>query len=118
MRYLSAITIFFLYFSASEAQNVGDDWPLFRGKADLSGKYESELPSSPGLLWSKSTGARTKSSPVISEGTVYFGNDKGSLIAVSTDGKIKWKYEAVSAIDAPPMVFGKKIIFGSNDGVL
>jgi len=49
MRYLSAITIFFLYFSASEAQNVGDDWPLFRGKADLSGKYESELPSSPGL---------------------------------------------------------------------
>jgi len=118
MRYLSAITIFFLYFSASEAQNVGDDWPLFRGKADLSGKYESELPSSPGLLWSISTGARTKSSPVISEGTVYFGNDKGSLIAVSTDGKIKWKYEAGSSIDAAPMIFGKNVISGTSDGVL
>ena len=68
------------------------------------------FPSSPELLWSIKTGARTKSSPVISEGTVYFGNDKGSLIAVSTDGKIKWKYESGTSIDAAPMVFGKKVI--------
>src|SRR5664280_945345 len=95
-----------------------NEWPLFRGKADLAGKIETELPVSPKLLWSVKTGATTKSSPVISDGTVYFGNDKGSLIAVSTDGKIKWKYEAGSLIDAAPMVFGNKVIFGTSEGVL
>jgi len=59
----------------------------------------------------------TKSSPVISEGNVYFGNDKGSLIAVSSNGTVKWNYESGSSIDAAPMVFGNKIIFGASDGI-
>jgi eukaryotic-like serine/threonine-protein kinase len=104
--------------SVSKAQSGDNDWPLFRGKADLAGKYDSELPSKPVLLWSVSTGARTKSSPVISEGVIYFGNDKGTLIAVTAEGKIKWKYESSSPVEAPPMVFGNKVIFGSADGVL
>ena len=74
---------------------------IIQGKADLAGKSESELPSSPALIWSISTGARTKSSPVISEGTIYFGNEKGTLIAVGTDGKIKWKYEAAVLLMLP-----------------
>ena len=40
------------------------------------------------------------------------------MTAVGTDGKIKWRFEAGSPLDAAPMVFGKKVIFGSNDGVL
>ena len=118
MRYSFILAIFSLFISTIQAQVGDSDWPLFRGKADLSGKYESELPASPRLLWSISTGAGTKSSPVVSDGNVFFGNDKGTLIAVSTDGKIKWKYESGSAIDAAPMVFGKRVIFGSTDGVL
>jgi eukaryotic-like serine/threonine-protein kinase len=103
----------------STFSQVGDtDWPLFRGKADLSGRYDSELPSAPNLLWSVSTGTRTKSSPVISDGTLFFGNDKGTLIAVSSDGKIKWKYEAGSLIEAAPLIFGNKVIVGLNDGRL
>jgi eukaryotic-like serine/threonine-protein kinase len=118
MRYILVFIIFLSLVFSSFAQGGENDWPLFRGKSDLTGKYDSDLPSNPVLLWSVSTGARTKSSPVISEGVVYFGNDKGSLIAVSTEGKIKWKYESASPIDAPPMVFGNKVIFGSADGVL
>ena len=118
MRYFLTIVLFLLLFSSAQAQEGDSEWHLFRGKADLSGKYEFELPSDPQLLWSISTGARTKSSPVVSGGTVFFGNDKGTLIAVSADGKIKWKYEAGSAIDAAPVIFGNKIIFGSADGVL
>src|SRR5665811_2382581 len=118
MRYLFTVTLLIIIFSASEAQNAGDEWPLFRGRADLAGKVEYDLPSSPKLIWSVSTGTRTKSSPVVSEGIVYFGNDKGSLIAIGSDGKIKWKYEAGSSIDAAPMVFGKKIISGTSDGIL
>ena len=76
---------YFLYLLISAYAQSGDtDWPLFRGKADLSGKYDSELPVTPQLLWSVSTGARTKSSPVISDGTIFFGNDKGTLIAVTS----------------------------------
>lgn len=100
------------------AQTVDADWPLFRGKADLSGRFDSELPLSPGLLWSVSTGARTKSSPVISDGTLFFGNDKGTLTAVSSDGKIKWQYEAGNLIEAAPLVFGNKVIVGLNNGKL
>ena len=72
----------------------------------------------PQLLWSISTGARTKSSPVISDGTIFFGNDKGTITAVTSDGKIKWKYETGSLIEAAPLVFGNKVIVGSNDGIL
>jgi outer membrane protein assembly factor BamB len=100
------------------AQTGNSDWPLFRGNADLSGRYDSELPSAPQLLWSVSTGTRTKSSPVISDGTLFFGNDKGALTSVSADGKIKWIYESGSLIEAAPLVFGNKVIVGLNDGKL
>ena len=118
MRYILIIIVFLNTAFSSFAQNGDNDWPLFRGKSDLAGKYDSDLPANPVLLWSVSTGSRTKSSPVISEGVVYFGNDKGSLIAVNTDGKIKWKYESNSPVEAPPMVYGNKVIFGSADGLL
>jgi outer membrane protein assembly factor BamB len=117
-RYFLTVIIPVVLFLSTYAQSGDSEWPLFRGKADLAGKIESELPVSPKLLWSIKTGGTTKSSPVISEGTVYFGNDKGSLVAVSVEGKIKWRYEAGSSIDAAPMVFHNKVIFGTSDGIL
>ena len=118
MRYFFIIALLFLSILQSGAQQGDADWPVFRGSADLSGKTAFELPVSPKLLWSISTGVRTKSSPVVSDGTVYFGNDKGVLNAVSTDGKVKLIYSAGSSIDAPPLVCGQKLIFGTNDGLL
>jgi outer membrane protein assembly factor BamB len=118
MRYRVLIFYFFTVCYNLHAQNGDSEWPLFRGKADLAGKSGSELPSSPELLWTVATGTRTKSSPVISDETIYFGNEKGTVIAVSTAGEIKWKYEGGNPIDAAPMVFGKKVIFGTNSGSL
>jgi eukaryotic-like serine/threonine-protein kinase len=115
---LLIVSLSFALLISTYSQSGDTDWPLFRGKADLSGKYDSELPSAPILLWSVSTGTRTKSSPVISDGTIFFGNDKGTLIAISSDGKIKWKYEAGTLIEAAPLVFGNKVIVGLNDGKL
>lgn len=117
MRYIFTITLFYIFIFSSEAQ-IENDWPIFRGKADLSGRYDSELPSTPQLLWSVKTGTRTKSSPVISDGTIFLGNEKGSIIAVSSEGKIKWQYDAGSLIEAAPLVFGNKVIVGLNDGKL
>jgi len=118
MRYTMTLLLFLLFVLSTEAQPNSSDWPLFRGKADLSGRIESEFSASPKLLWTIKTGNRTKSSPVISEGTIFFGNDKGTLLAISPDGKIKWKYESGASIDAPPMVFGNKVIIGTSDGIL
>lgn len=117
-RYIWIVILSLVFFISIDAQSGENEWPLFRGKTDLAGRIESEFPTSPKLLWSIKTGGTTKSSPVISGGIVYFGNDKGSLIAAGTDGKIRWRYEAGSSIDAAPMAYGNKVIFGTNDGIL
>ena len=117
MKYL-LLSLALMTSALARSQGYSEEWPLFRGKPDLAGKTDFELPASPTLLWSLKTGVSTKSSPVVSEGTIYFGNDKGYLIAVSADGKIKWSYEGGSAIESPPMIFGNKVILGTNEGHL
>lgn len=118
LRVFLPIQLSFLCLISTYGQSGNTDWPLFRGKSDLSGRFDSELPSAPQLLWSVTTGVRTKSSPVISDGTLFFGSDKGTLTAVASDGKIKWQYEAGSPIEAAPLVFVNKVIVGLNNGKL
>ena len=93
-----------------------NDWPVFRGKRSLSGISDFEIVQKPALIWSVSTGVRTKSSPVLSEGTLFFGNDKGTINAVSSDGKIKWSFETGSPTEAPPLIYDKLLFAGSADG--
>lgn len=95
-----------------------NDWPVFRGKSSLSGFTDSDIPSSPKLLWKISTENRSKSSPVLSDGIIYFGDEKGAIYAVSADGIVKWKSETGSPAEAPPLVFSGKVIVGSADGIL
>jgi len=72
-------------------------WAIFRGTGSLSGNTSDEIPATPELLWSLQAGAGSKSSPVVSNGIIYFCNIKGTLFAVSPDGKIKWKQETGSS---------------------
>ncbi len=118
MKYMFIILLLLFTCRLSVAQVTDDNWTVFRGKSDLSGSTRAELPDSPVLLWKVTSDVRTKSSPVISDGIVYFGNDKGTLYAVSSEGKVKWKFETGSPIEAPPLVFGDKVFAGSSDGVL
>ncbi|MBA7582911.1 Outer membrane protein assembly factor BamB [subsurface metagenome] len=99
-------------------QTGRSDWSLYRGRSDLSGRTDTPIPSNPRLLWSVRTGSRTVSSPVFSNGVVYFGNNDGILHAVSSDGRILWKYEVETSIEAPPIIVNNKVIFGSLDGEL
>jgi outer membrane protein assembly factor BamB len=79
-----------------QMQAQGSDWPVFRGKSDLAGLTEYDISSSPVLLWNAATGAGTKSSPVLSEGLIYFGNagsSDGVLRSVNKKtGKLIWSY--------------------------
>jgi outer membrane protein assembly factor BamB len=110
--------ILFFIATCSQLQGQSFEWPIFRGKPDLSGRSEFELPLVPELKWSISTGSSTKSSPVLNDGTIFFGNSRGTLFAVSTDGSIKWKFETGNAIEAPPLVYSDKVFIGASDGVL
>jgi len=102
----------------SWAQTPEQEWKVFRGKSDLSGSIEYNIPASPVLLWSMAAGSHSKSSPVVSNGVIYFGDDKGILYAVGEDGKLMWKYDSRSPIEAPPMVSDDKVIAGTSDGKL
>jgi len=110
--------ILLLLLACTRLQGQAADWPIFRGKSDLTGNTGFEFASAPALIWSLPTGQFTKSSPVVKDGLIYFGNGKGTLFAVGTDGKIKWRYESGSPIEAPPLVFANKVIIGLSDGTL
>ena len=118
IRYLLTTLISLIQLIPLYSQAGTSDWSLFRGNADLSGRYDSNLPSSPRLLWSVSSGAGSESSPVISNGTIYFGNDKGTLTAVDANGKVNWKFETGESINAAPTIFDGKVIFGTINGIL
>ena len=88
MRYINLILVLFLLNSAIYSQVSENNWAVFRGKSDLSGNTEHDLTNNPSYLWSLPTDVMTKSSPVVSDGVIYFGNDKGTLYAISEKGSI------------------------------
>ena len=115
-RYIFILALFQALFCFG--QNTSSSWPIFRGNADLSGKTDAEIPASPRLLWSYNTGTRTYSTPVVSEGLIYFGSEKGTIYACDVNGRMKWRTNAGTSVDAPPMVSGDKVIFSTSEGTL
>lgn len=112
--YTFILAIFFG--SIGYCQKGQSDWKMYRGDSDLTGRVRTPLPPKPVLKWSYKTNARTVSSPVISNGTVFFGNNDGTIFAITSDGKLKWKYETGTAVEASPVVLDGKVIYGSLDG--
>ena len=62
-------------------------------------------------------GGATESSPAIApDGTVYIGTFNGWLLAVSPQGKIKWKFKAGLEIKSSPAIAADgTVYFGSRD---
>ena len=49
---------------------------------------------SPELVWEFDVGAEIESSPVVSNGIVYFGCNDGYLYALDiSDGQVRWKFQ-------------------------
>ena len=60
-----------------------------------------------------------QSSPVMSEGTIYFGSGDGRLYAIdATTGKHIWNFETGDVVHTAPAISGNKIFVGSFDGHL
>lgn len=118
MKFTARILLLLALSPSVYCQSTDIDWNIFRGKPDLSGHILTDLPSDPVLLWRVATGSRTKSSPVVNNGVIYFSNDKGSVVAIDINGRKKWQYDTGVAAEAPPLIYGDKIIAGFNDGIL
>jgi outer membrane protein assembly factor BamB len=118
MKYIVCFLLFLSIPHPTLLAQADGDWPVFRGKSNLSGVSETEIPSNPVLLWNLASGSRTKSSPVLGGGLLFFGNDKGILHAVDLSGKISWKSETGSAIEAPPLISADKVLAGTAEGKL
>jgi outer membrane protein assembly factor BamB/predicted phosphodiesterase len=67
--------------------------------------------------WTFSSDANVVSTPVVVQGLVIFGNQNGSVQALSIeDGSKKWTVETGSPIFSSPAASGDRVVFGSTDG--
>jgi len=104
-----------LCFVASPAAGQST-WSIFRGDPALSGRAAGELELPLAVAWSFQAEGAIASSPVVSEGRVYFGSDDGKLYCVeAANGQLVWSFKTDDIIEAPPLVLEGKVFFGSSD---
>ncbi len=91
---------------------------IFRGDAIHAGNYRDEGPRQfHRVKWKFATGDRIVSSPVYSNGAIYFGGDDGNIYAVSAaDGRQLWKHRTGGPVPATPAVGDGMVYVGSYDG--
>ena len=92
---------------------------IFRGNLQRTGVFDTRaLRSLNGVRWRYATGGPIRSSPVLANGTIYFGGADGNLCAVSAaSGAPIWKFDAKSSIQSSPAVTDGIVYFQSADGV-
>ncbi|MGH2533542.1 MAG: PQQ-binding-like beta-propeller repeat protein [Thermomicrobiales bacterium] len=67
-------------------------------------------------IWRFQTGTFLSSSPAVSNGMVYIGNDGGSVIAVdATSGEETWRFQAEGPVLSSPAVADGTVFIGSDD---
>jgi outer membrane protein assembly factor BamB len=91
---------------------------MFRGDAAHSGVYPGSGPRAlRGVKWKFATGDRVVSSPVWSDGVLYFGSDDNNVYAVdAATGAQKWKFATKGPVPSTPAVAGGLVYFASYDG--
>ncbi len=91
---------------------VAPAWTQFRmgpqNNAVLGGKLETD--------WRFETGGQISASPTIVDGTLYIGNNHGSLYAIAVDsGQVIWKAHVPNPLMSAPLVYGDVVIVGEGD---
>ncbi len=66
--------------------------------------------------WRIETGGQISASPTIIDGTLYIGNNNGSLYAIAVEsGQILWKAHVPNPLMSAPLVYGDVVIVGEGD---
>jgi outer membrane protein assembly factor BamB len=94
--------------------------PTFHGNAARTGVYPADGPLPGGtLLWAFTAGGGIVGSPVVADGTVYFGALDGHLHAVdAATGNEKWKFKSRMPIACTPAIDAGRVYFVSSTGAL
>jgi outer membrane protein assembly factor BamB len=78
---------------ASDCQNHFSKW---------SSEHVIMIDAPPGtVLWSMEVGYGNSAPAVGEDGTVYVGNDAGTLFAIKPDGTVKWEVETWAGVTSP-----------------
>jgi outer membrane protein assembly factor BamB len=108
------IPVLILVFCAE--QRTGTDWPTFRGNYDRTGYSPDVGPSDTArVAWRIDLGAYTSSSPIIADGRMYLGYEKGMICADPYSGKIHWEFSTNKRVFSTPTYYDGDIVFGSWD---
>jgi outer membrane protein assembly factor BamB len=93
---------------------------MFRGNPAHSGVYTGKAPREfQRIKWKFPTGDRIVSSPVWSDGTIYFGGDDGNIYAVeAASGRQLWKHTTGGPVPSTPAVNDGTLYAVSYDGKL
>ncbi len=91
---------------------VAPAWTQFRigpqNNAVVGGKLK--------VAWRVETGGQISASPTIIDGTLYIGNNNGSLYAIAANsGQIVWKAHVPNPLMSAPLVYGDVVIVGEGD---
>ena len=90
---------------------------LERGKSTKAGRAAALRARDGKLLWSRPLPSRAESSPVVSNGRVWFGSENGTVYALRTkDGGVDWTYKAEGAVKAGLGLSGGNLYFGDYAG--
>lgn len=98
-----------------------DDGPaMFRSSESHSGAYASAPADQyAGLQWRFQTGGAVRSSPVVSDGAVYFGSSDGGLYALdASSGSLRWRFDAGSAVLSSPATANGRVYLQGYDGTV
>jgi outer membrane protein assembly factor BamB len=69
------------------------------------------------VLWKRALPGRAESSPLVIDGTVYFGCENGELFALDTaNGHTRWATQLGGAVKAAPAYYGGKLFVGDYGG--
>ena len=91
---------------------------VFRADNQRTGNFRSAgIPKVKGVKWSYETGGPVWSSPVMTDGVVYFGGLDGFVYALdASSGELKWRTEIGGRFYSSPGVKDGRVFIGSNDG--
>lgn len=90
------------------------DWTQFR----LNDSNNAVVTGNLSAQWQLETGGPISASPTYANGTVFIGNNAGSLFAIRAfDGHVIWKQHVSNALMSAPLVYHGLVIAGEGNAV-